>query len=65
MEVCLNYEPEIVHVSAVVRGPGIIGDFHHSVKPGDDFLGWSYDELLALGEGRHELADKSKAAPAV
>lgn len=41
---------------------GVIGDLRLPVRPGGQFLGWSYDELAALGEGRHEMTERPAAA---
>jgi hypothetical protein len=38
-----------------------IGQLSHLIVEGDSFLGWTYDEILELGNGEHEIEDKSTA----
>jgi hypothetical protein len=44
-----------VYVQARAEGEGVVGDVVREVGPDEDFLGWSYDELVALGDGRHDV----------
>jgi hypothetical protein len=37
-----------------------VGDMFMTIYPGEDFLGYTYNELYRLGEGEHELARKSQ-----
>jgi hypothetical protein len=41
----------------------ILGDGHTSVRAGETFDGWTYEELLALGDGEHDIEQKSVATP--
>lgn len=49
-----------VHVQARAEGDGAVGDLVREIKPGESFLGWSYDELVKLGDGQHELEAKGQ-----
>jgi hypothetical protein len=40
---------------APAGGPGIIGDLAVAVRPGDTFLGRTYDRWRALPAGAHDL----------
>jgi hypothetical protein len=44
-----------VYVQARAEGEGVVGDVVREVGPDEDFLGWSYDKLVALGDGRHDV----------
>jgi len=51
---------DVVGISARAEGPGRTrGDLRTEVRPGGSFLGWSYDELRALGTGNHDLEPKA------
>jgi hypothetical protein len=46
-----------VQVMARIEGPGgMLGDVNRYVAPGGEFMGHSYEELVSLGTGQHELA---------
>lgn len=50
---------EAILIQARAEGPGrTLGHLTREIRPGDSFLGWSYDELRALGNGMHELQPK-------
>jgi hypothetical protein len=34
------------------------GDLVRELQPGDEFLGWTYAELRALGKGEHDLQER-------
>jgi len=46
-----------VIVRARAEGPaGQLGDLIRIVRPGETVLGYSYEELRALGDGAHDLS---------
>ena len=56
MKVFITHASDSVVVRSKAEGQGgILEDFKIEVRPGSDFLGWSYEELRALGEGQREL----------
>jgi hypothetical protein len=43
-------------LQADAEGPGgMLGDLTKVLGPGDEFIGWTYEALLALGPGGHEI----------
>jgi hypothetical protein len=66
LTVCLSREGDggmLVQARAEGEG-GVLGDLAVLVGEGaaDDFLGWTAEELEALGDGEHDLGDKRQAA---
>ena len=60
MKVFLAVYPEekVIEVRARAEGEGgMVGDLNEEVHPGESFLGWTYDELLRLGDGEHILQE--------
>ena len=61
MQVSLLYDPteKVIMVAAPlpreVNGAKVRGTFRAFIHPGEDFHGYTYEELLALGSGKHEL----------
>jgi hypothetical protein len=49
-----------VHLQARAEGPGGI-DAYHTVRPGEKFLGFSYDELKAARAGVVVVEDDGRA----
>lgn len=47
-----------LRIRALATEGGVSGDVSELVNPGDNFLGWTYPELLAMGNGMHDLAAK-------
>ncbi len=46
----------VLRVRARMEGDsGELGDFMEHIRPGETFLGWSYAELLAMGDGMHDI----------
>lgn len=60
MRVCLVFGGTVVHVMVRAQTGATVGDMTEHVRPGDTFLGHSYDELRALGEGAHDIQPKDK-----
>lgn len=55
MKVFLSSGGDVFLVRARAEGGGALGDLVVEVRPGDSFLGHTYDDLAALGEGAHDL----------
>ncbi len=51
----------VIEIRPESQGNTIIGDFRQEVQPGESWMGYSYDDLRALGEGRHTLLTKTEA----
>jgi len=50
-----------IHIQARMEGPGgLLGDFQQGIRPGENFLGWSYQELFELGPGSVDLDSREK-----
>ncbi len=61
MQVFINFDdPERDELTIRMRaeGPGLIGDFRHTLLPGQSFMGYTFAELKALGPGQHSLSPK-------
>ncbi len=60
MTVFLNFDSDSIVVTALAESleDDVLGDMWETVRPGGQFLGYSYDELRALGEGKHDLEPK-------
>ncbi len=55
---------DVVVVSARAEAPdGTVGQINNEVRPGQSIMGWSYQELRALGTGWHELGPKAPPVP--
>ncbi|MBY0523445.1 MAG: hypothetical protein K2R98_08595 [Gemmataceae bacterium] len=55
---------QLIALRSRAEGPGDASAlFLHEVRPGQFFLGWSYDELRALGTAMHDLEPKPGPAP--
>jgi len=50
--------PDLVVIRARAEGPGMLGDATWEIRPGEDFLGWTYEELKALGTSLQDLQPK-------
>ena len=57
MKVFLSKVDGGVMVQARAVGKGLLGDLTQLVEPGGEFLGYSYDELAATGNGECDLTD--------
>ena len=55
VNVSIEMRGEVVLVGAPPIDSGNDGDLIHFVRPGQDFSGVTYDRLLELGEGEHEV----------
>lgn len=42
--------------------PDVRADYRQRVRPGGIWQGYSYRELLAMGNGRHEVVDRDPPA---
>ena len=51
--------PGVVHLSFIINEGGLHGHVREQVRPGETILGKTYDELVALGTGEHELDEES------
>lgn len=51
----------IVEIMMRAEGDGIVGDYHRSVAPGQEWHGLGYAALLAAGGGVIEFADDGSA----
>ncbi len=58
MTIHILIEGEVIHIRQRAEGPGIVGDATARVTPGQNFYGWSFEELKALGNGGHEIEPK-------
>lgn len=58
MLVFLHVEPAIVHVAVRAEGDGMVGDLFRDVGPGDQFAGYSFDELSTMGSGMKRLVPR-------
>ncbi len=56
-------EEQTVLVQATLEGNTGKGHIREQVRPDEDFFGHTYDELMRLGSGRHELEPKPPAPP--
>lgn len=56
----LHYEGNVI-AEARAEGGGMLGDFVETIKPGDTFLGHSFADIKALGEGEHDIEEKAEA----
>lgn len=64
MVVFLSKSDKGVFVQMGASSPGgIVGDVSRDLSPSDDFNGYSGAELLALGNGKHELEDRPLKPP--
>jgi hypothetical protein len=57
MKVFLSRVDGGVMVQARMEAEGIVGEVAQLVEPGDDFFGYSHDQLVAMGNGEHVLPD--------
>ena len=53
-------DPVVITVTRRVEGDGIIGDSQFEIRKedGGSFLGRSYEEMLAMGNGRLDMVEK-------
>jgi hypothetical protein len=51
----------MVQARAVSADGETIGDMMQVVTPGSEFMGHTHSELLALGDGEHNLTEKETA----
>ncbi len=58
MNVFLTVEPDEVIVMARPKQGAMVGDMQCIVRTGDEFLGNTYDELVAMGSGEHKIKNK-------
>ena len=65
MKIYLNCDHEEKKVYIYGRGPKPVGaaGYRDLVVPGDHALGRSYDELMALGTGEHEVLIAGEQSP--
>ncbi len=62
MKVFLSRGPQqAVVVMARAEGSGVLGDLFREVKPGQSLLGYSHQELAALGSGEKDLPPKPQS----
>ncbi len=56
----IESDPIVIAVTRRVEGDGIIGDsrFEMRKENGGSFLGYSYEEMLAMGNGRVDMVEK-------
>jgi len=59
MKIFLTHTKDLVFIMGRTDDNRVIADMSREVWPGQDFDGWSYDELRAMPEGPIELRDKS------
>jgi hypothetical protein len=52
-----------LRVPVVSEGGAIKGAIVEEIHPGEDFFGYDYEALSALGNGKHELETKQDAPP--
>jgi hypothetical protein len=64
VKVFLRTQPDSVYLQARVEDEDRLGDIMREIKPGSGFAGYSFEELLALGDGGHELAPRPLPGPA-
>ncbi len=43
---------------ASVEDFGMSGDIRNVIKPGEDFFGYTFAEIAALGDGEHNIDEK-------
>ena len=47
----------IVRARVETEDEDVEGDFHQHVHPGEEFLGHSFEQLVELGSGKHEIVE--------
>ncbi len=60
MKVALSIFQGRIDITARAEGSAALGDMHLKVRHGEEFNGYTYEELRSLGNGFHELRDKTK-----
>ena len=55
MKVFLSKVDGGVMVQARLEGKNTVGDAARLVAPGEDFFGYSFDELVAMGNGERDF----------
>lgn len=58
MTVYIHVEDQTVHILQRAEGPGVVGEARCRVTPGLRFYGWTFEELAAIGNGKHEIEPK-------
>lgn len=64
MKVCLIHLPGSILIQARAESDDdadLIGDLNATIEPGQEFLGHSYADLVALGEGEQTITEKETA----
>jgi hypothetical protein len=56
--VFLTHNPDGIILMARAAEGKQRGDLVRELGPGDEFLGWPYAQLRALGEGEHHITDR-------
>jgi hypothetical protein len=51
-----------IQIMARAEGPDAIGDLVRDIGPGESFLGLTFDQWAALGNGQHDIDVKQPAA---
>lgn len=63
----IDTEEKVVMLAAPlpreVEGEKLRGTFRAFIHPGEDFHGFTYEELLAMGTGKHELTFPHSGSP--
>jgi hypothetical protein len=58
MKVFLSVLSDVVWIEARAAHGEIEGDLAHPIRAGQEYLGYTYEELRRLGDGEHELKTK-------
>lgn len=51
----------LIQARAESNNGEILGDATRLMQPGEDFFGYSFAEMLKLGEGEHDITEKEAA----
>lgn len=60
MKLHILVEKDHIQVQERAEGDGLVGDYRERVYPGQGILGYSYEELRALGNGSFDLTPKKQ-----
>ena len=60
MRISIIFEELSVIILARAGGGRTVGDAQTEVNPGEEFLGWTYDELIEMGQGGHDIQPKKE-----
>lgn len=60
MSEILEFADDFIFVRYVCNEPGLCADGGTSVRPGESYEGFTYEDLRAMGPGRHDLSKHTK-----